>query len=397
MSRVIRDVSKNDQSANGGSAVWRVNGETFIADNTSVYTYNRRLRDLTGTPHTDGVLWLEKHDRSGIPYATGSAGDPGDPDPEHSYFTYTNYVVGRFRGDLGYSGFPGWPHDHYPGAVTHVLAETNPSRPNIVPGALLQDLWTLPKLLNELGSLIRSGNRAIGHKGVANTALAAKFGWVPLMNDVSDLLGVLENVARRNDELKRLFSEGGLRRRVRLGRKFSHSTSYPTVESGILGSPGFITYREDLSSQSDAWATVRWLPNGGPGAPTSDAERLNLARRTVLGATASGIFASSWDLIPWTWLLGWVVNIRDYVLAHGNTVPASPVGNVNLMMHTEDTFDYTPHYVPDWVAMGSGNTTNSWKTRIPFPATPTVSAHLPYITADRLSTLALLAVQRIRR
>jgi hypothetical protein len=377
-----------------GFSQTRINGVTSLADNTGSSSYFNRIVDSTHSSPGDHVLWLEKHDRSGVPLANGSNGDYTNPDPNIPYALYSNKVVGRFGGDVGYAGFPGWPHDHYQGGVATLLAKTNPSRPNIVPLSLLQDLWTLPRLIRELGELIRTGKRVIGHKSVANNALAAKFGWIPLLRDVTDLLKVLDDISRRNDEIKKLYSAEGLRRRLKQHDVNANSEDYPLIESGFLGGD-FLQVLEVRKSTTSPWQVVVWKPNNPMDVPDAG-DMFRMARNAVLGLTASGTYSGAWDLIPWTFLLDWVTNVQDYVLAHGNTVPAQPVGSCWFMEHTQVTYFYSDYHKPSWLTVGSGQTTNDWKVRISLPATPSINAYLPYITGDRLSTLALLAVQRIR-
>lgn len=314
------------------------------------------------------------------------------------YAHVTNFYPSRIRGDLtAYYPFD-WPYGigTAPVSFNEMMARTNPNRPDYVVGTLLQDLWDLPRILKSIGDLLRSGRSAIGAQGVANHALAAKFGWVPLFDDISKLLQVKKNVARRNEELRRLFANGGIKRRIRLAEVSNFPTSTNVaIDSGFpLGMNGKL----EVFNKEEIWAVLNWQNQSdfSCGHP-SDEERLALAQKLVLGISASGSFASSWDLIPWTWLLGWVTDIRAYVLAHGNTVPVKLSGKINVMWSITQTRSLSrTTFARSEFSGGSGDTVWSGKYRKVYDPPSTPTSFLPHITADRLSTLALLAVQRLR-
>jgi hypothetical protein len=313
----------------------------------------------------------------------------------NSYGEFKDYYPSRYKADLGDTPLY-WNMD--PQCTTAIAnmvqARSNPNRPDYVVGTLLQDLWSLPSLLKSIGDGLRNGRSPIGLHGVANNALAAKFGWLPLMDDITKLLQVKQKIAQRNLELKNLFEKGGTRKRLPLG---TNTTVYDTSAYPESGYPLNMVATQNDTAKCRQWAVQYWknqssFPFGSP----SDIERLKLAQKLVFGISASGAFASSWDLIPWTWLLGWVTDLRSYVLAHGNTVPVTPGSNAFLM--TECTFTRSFNRVNLFNSKLSGGDGDvryrQYKRTSSAGGLPT--AYLPHIDAGRLSTLALLAVQRLR-
>lgn len=352
-----------------------------------------RCVDSKGSPVVDSDLSVRHSDYSGVAPIDGKY----TSDDGMSFAVASNYHPPRIRapnGDIIAARTTGWPINPNLNVSATIAARTNPNRPSIVAGHLIQDLVDIPKMLKQIGDLLRSGKSAIGAHGVANNALAAKFGWIPLFQDITLLLREQEFIDKRNDELNRLFSKGGLRRRVNVMKLTNHVSSSEIVSSGYP--LGVTTGRVDTINTSTQWGVCRWKPAAGTPAFNTVREQIKMAQRLVNGATASGTFASSWDLIPWTWLLGWFTNTRDYVLAHGNTVPVVLSGPINMMLMNEQTRSFHGATYDHGFGPGIGDATHRWKTRKIY-SNVAHTARLPYLTGDRLSTLSLLAVQRLRR
>lgn len=365
----------------------------FLVDNSSTTIRRMEMVDSVGRPVTDSSMQSYKLQDWSVEGVSGVRPN-GTSD---QYATAENYFPPRMRGDLFAPSSTGWPIN--PTATTRqtwvnqILARSNPNRPDYSVGSIVQGFWELPRILKGIGDLLRSGRSPIGARGIANHTLAAKFGWIPLFNDISTMLDVDTYVARRNAELNRLFSNTGLRRRINLMELSNSSSSNQVVDSGF---PLYMSGHHTVTNKSRVWGTVRWKPASSfPFGQLSDIERLALAKRLVIGATASGAFVSSWDLIPWTWLLGWVTDIKSYVLAHGNTVPVKPTGGICLMAENTQTKSLGRITLAEGFSGGSGNATWVHKRRwIYAGASPTTYA--PYLSTERLSILTLLAAQRLR-
>ncbi len=389
MPRTQRTRSKSSQWTDG-FARGAVNNVGF-ADLSSLYDVSgKSITDYRGSPTSDGLLDIQEYDKSKLTLVEGQGGAQSDP----TWHQYENFPLGRYKSDFTtyvtgtFSGLPSEDVQH-----TEIRARTNPSRPDYAIGHYIQDLVELPRMIKDIGDQLKRGSRrASPDKTAANNYLAAKFGWLPLFDDMQKLFDVYKYIDRRNDELARLFSSSGLKRRVGLGEFTGTNTQTVFVESGPRGS---LTARAEQVLLCKTWGTIRWKPTIPPSHYPNNSARLALAKKTVLGATASGAFASSWDLIPWTWLLGWCTNVRSYVLAHGNTVPAAPSGMSCLMRHTVGTREFKVTSISSGLKGGYGTIEYERKQRS-VRAKPSLSAFLPYLDGGRLSVLGALAVQRFR-
>lgn len=354
-------------------------------------------QDYIGRPVADSPFVLHKRDRTDAPIISGSQ------TTDWNHFGYmaksvTNYIADNVR--LGYTGhvYPSSKSDLQ--IATEVLARTNPSRPQVNPGALIQDLVELPQMLLNLGNNLKNKEPPLrlppnSGKSAAGAYLGISFGWAPLFEDIASLLDVYKYIDRRNAELHALFEKkGGAHHRVSFGSpSASEGPSMDLAESG--GWIGLVRYKHTAETKSKVWATVRWFPTTAPGWHPNDAEVLALAKKVVTGATASGAFVAAWDVIPWTWLLGWVINVRSFVLANGNTIAAasSPVSIMRTWDTTHSFSDFES--TQGFVHSTSGTIRNTTKQRFIYSGT-TFGAFLPHLDAGRLSVLTALTVQRLR-
>lgn len=275
------------------------------------------------------------------------------------------------------------------------IARTNPSRPVLTPPELLQDLIEIPKQIFETGNLFRKPKSLLSGKEVANKYLLAKFGWLPLFDDLRQLLDLQHEILKRNLELQRLYSGRGLGRRINLDKQTFSGSSVETIAG--IGSESFIKLHSDYFVQKEMWATIRWYPTKPPAYAPGDMEWNSLARRLVLGLTIEGMLKGAWNVIPWTWLLGWFTNVGSYALANSNTVPASH-GQACLMRKVSvfhsPGFVETPGFTESSVEI-KGLRYRTLRSRT-VSSSVTPGFNMPYLDMSKLSVLGALFVQRLR-
>lgn len=277
------------------------------------------------------------------------------------------------------------------GWLLDVVAGTNPSRPVIGIPIWAQNLAQLPKMVKNLGDLIRNPGNVLKPKGFAGEYLGVQFGWLPLIDDLTKLLDFQSHVLKRNKELAQLYSGKGLRRRLKL----ADDTSSTGVNTNLGFYPtGTITMTASVTVKRRQWGTIHWYPTTIPVYHPDDHKWHNLTNRIVLGATPEGLAKGLWDVIPWTWLLGWFTNLGKYTLAHSWTVPANHTGGC-LMSEAIGTWKAGSATVSggSGSVTYSGSVTRSLKTRI-VSSVVTVGVNMPYIDMFRLSILGALFVQR---
>lgn len=355
-------------------------------------SFNRGICfDSHGRPPTDSSLGIHKSDFSKLGTVNGvyAGGNPTWNGVAVEY--YPQYI--RYAGETHLS-LPSMPSAA--ASVADLLARTSPSRPEYAPLTMLQDLVDVPKMLHEAGNFFKRGRggkfRAPSLKDGASAYLGGLFGWVPLVEDITKVLEVHEHIDKRVQELKRLYSSKGLKRRIRLGTWGNASVTFPVMESyPVL----FIATALSTQTVAERWGTVRWNPaDTFPGYSPDNAEIIQRARDAVGGITTEGTFQGAWEVLPWTWLSDWGTNVKNYVLAHSNTVPATP-SHVNVMTKTTTirrptVLSITPGY--EWHPESY-----TYISKERYVGSAALDAHIPMLDMSRLSILAALAIQRLRR
>lgn len=283
------------------------------------------------------------------------------------------------------------------GWVLRLVAGTNPSRPNITPPEMVQNLIELPKMILNAWKFLQHPRTVTTPRGAANEYLGIKFGWIPFIKDIADLLDLQDLIDKRLKELKKLHSGKGLRRRLKFGEdtksyRGTEDFTFPGVNSSIR-----VAFSLDV--KKSAWATIRWKPTEPPPYHLDDVRTRARVRNIVLGLTPEGMAKGLWNVLPWTWLAGWFTNVGDYFLSGSNTVPAQ-WGSACFMSKVQITTSpgvITPigNAKPIKVnAFGSA----SRVTRSRLVGTPTLlpGLNMPFLDMSRLSVLGALGIQRFR-
>lgn len=292
---------------------------------------------------------------------------------------------------------------------TAALARSNPNRITVGLPQFTYELRDLPGMYRDILAyklninnirkanlnLRASGRNAVTAREVANHHLAAQMGWIPLVNDIRKLLKFHDHVEKRIQELDRLSSKGGLKRVVQ-SRSNSKTVTAVGTEFFAFSSTGVqIKCRKETTTSLRVWSTVRWKPTfpSSFNRMTSKARR-RLAGRLVLGLSSGQIGVQAWNLIPWTWLIGWCVNVDDFLSSYNNTVPVTH-SNICVMRNTKTTENWTRTDTDPYFSGLTGQRTFERKARSVFPG-PTLTAAIPFLGARQLSILASLAIQRLR-
>lgn len=366
---------------------FKVNGVQSGSDATdfSSLIFEDKCIDVTGTPNADHVLSISHFDTSGwdpISGIVGSGAFAGSGYYSPWYAPSNTEGKSHLTLDFGSTGAD----------ITKAIARTNPSRPGVTPLTLVQDLVELPKMLKDVGKLIKAPKRLLSSREIANQNLAIRFGWLPLIKDIQDLLNLQQSIHQRADELNRLYSETGLHRRISLGKASNSSQKKNFSISSFSG----VSLNANISKETKAerWASVRWKPTSAPPFNPSDHGRIQQARKLVSGMTVEGMMNGLWEVIPWTWIVDWFTDVHGYAMAHSNTVPATPY-SCCVMQHTKTKTIFDPISTGSAAAGGGG--TVIYETKERFIGGASVNAFLPFIGEDRLSILGSLFIQRFKR
>lgn len=271
------------------------------------------------------------------------------------------------------------------GLGTTALARTNPSRPAFNLPTFIGELRDLPHMFKVAGdTMLRKG---------ANAFLSYQFGWKPLINDISKALDFSSAVRTRSDEWHRLYSDGGLKRRINLGVDIEQKKENDVV---LHSSNGFVVASHTVITVRKTWATVRWRPDAGSLPPTTKSSSEKHAR-ALLGLGVGGLIEGAWQLMPWSWMVDWFGNVGTFLQASNNTIGASP-GLVNIMTTTTTNhqFSVKRDLSDGWIKGGDCSATVTSKARSQSSG-PTFTASIPNLSGRQLSILGALGIQRVPR
>jgi hypothetical protein len=272
------------------------------------------------------------------------------------------------------------------------MARTNPNRASVSIPTFIAEMKDFPETIRDLGRAalaIRKRKRPRGSTA-AGHYLTYQFAIAPLISDVKKLLDFQNKVNSRCNELNRLNSKGGLKRRINLSDNSTSSRDTVTIESS-LGS--VIRTRRDTSTQAKRWATIRWKPVSSLDFPLEQQKRA-LAARLVGGLNPQSLTTTAWELIPWSWLTDWFLNVQNFLEAHANTVPVTTASKcVMTSWETKRTAVRADSIT--WVQGGDASGKTSDKHR--YVAGPTLNSSLPFLNGGQLSILAALSINRVGR
>lgn len=314
---------------------------------------------------------------------------------------YNACPIGSFTSNvIARKSYPALPSGS--AMAARLLAGTNPTRPAIRLPVALFELRELPMMYHQALTFLTAGRRGDRHgkywkrlsptQRLASANLATQFGLLPMLRDVKTLFQMPDAVAKRQKEWDRLYSSGGLKRRMTLHKGESTDTRTYTHFGGY----GLLAAK--CNGTINSWGTVRWKPtNPSPnfGRPT-DPE----VKRMLLGLTAGDIPANLWNALPWSWLVDWFTNAGDILQANQGRGHAYPT-SLCVMHHRTAEWRGEPYTLETYagnrketVVASAGCCLHESKLRI-LPSA-TLSAELPLLTGGTLSILGSLAVSRGR-
>jgi hypothetical protein len=283
-------------------------------------------------------------------------------------------------------------------AITKLAADTNPSRVVVDTPVMLFELGNIPKLLWESG--LKTAKRAevdrkyggrvdyrlydAGKRKRSNSVVASTFGWEQLFRDLFNLLRFADIVEERIVELENIAKKGGMTRSRRMG---SVVNSVSTSNSLLHQTEWTVTGPTFKSTQSQKWASLRWVPDFGfDNANIRTNGMTQKIRVTVSGWDLSA--ATLWEILPWSWMVDYFTNIGDLLKASRNSL-GYHIENPCVMTKITTRTRVGP---PGFVSPSGGTFSMPSKTRVTkiratgFALTPEV--HSPFLTAKQVNNLA---------
>lgn len=263
---------------------------------------------------------------------------------------------------------------------TELFARSRPDSKDFDATRAIAEMKDLPGMLQDI-------HRSFLNKGVPYTIgklnLSYKFGWKPLFDDVLKTLTFQDLVKKRFEQLKRQSETGSVIRKVQL-----YSGTKPHDYEADMD-----LWKMHVSNLmlDRVWGYTIWKTTGE--FPSTDAALQGLAMKSALGLGGqdplSDYGQTAWNLIPWTWLTDWFLNVGTYLEACRNTdYWTCSVAN---LCH-ETIFTANAHSIGNRRESGPhGTVTPLHYERVErrrYAANPpTITAHFPILTGSQVGIL----------
>lgn len=254
-----------------------------------------------------------------------------DPD---SVFQFRGYAMmaGHTPGTplLPEWGSQGWIEENIR-FTQDLLAQTNPFRPEYsVPVAI--------KEFVELASLFKLVGKSFIEFG-ANAYLNYRFGWKAFVRDVTTLATMSVQIERRLKEFDSLGKKGDLRRRVKLHSNSANGGGKNWVMHSTYGA--YVFADTIWTSKYDVWGSVRWRRTGAYRDYDFYIDKLDRVL-DVLYDTGKMDFQTAWELIPFSWLFDYFIDVSGYLTASLQSDVVEPY-DICIMRHLEVTDRFVPY------------------------------------------------------
>lgn len=257
-----------------------------------------------------------------------------------------------------------------------LLAATNPFRSEYsVPVSI--------KELVEVGAMFKIAAKGFAQY-VGSSYLNYKFGWTQFVRDVRTLHGITTVIERRIKELQSLSKHGGTRRKVNLRTK----AVYYSEDNRVVNSTWGTTVRAHVRGywQCTTHGTVRWRVKPGLDLQLDKLQAFNLAVKKVFDLEAPDS-QTLWELVPWSWLFDYFVNLSNYFGAHLGEDIIEPY-DICIVRRSKSRFQFKPSSWPSSVTLtGTGRC-----GRNEYDRDVTTRGSFPAVRSELLSRNQLLVI-----
>lgn len=235
--------------------------------------------------------------------------------------------------------------------VAKLLADSNPFNYSVsVPITVIELVEATSLLMLAQSNFLTMGGSAY---------LNYQFGIKPLMADIKALYNITKTIEDKLVDFNRLVRKGGLR-----VKRFLGSGQY-TSPSPTTGQPGWSIYGEVFrysskpSYTSKVWGTCRWRPKRLTPVEVSKLTSVNTAMKYALDLGTPDA-STIWELIPFSWLVDYFVNIGDTLTALEQSDVVEPYDicimrtrTVNTSLQMESAWWHNSVYQGSYYAVGS--------------------------------------------
>lgn len=255
-------------------------------------------------------------------------------------------------------------------------------------------VFSTARMIGERNALIR----AVGAVGAGH--LAWRFALAPVLSDLRKLLQFQRLAEKRFRYLRHLNEGKWVRRRVILNKSADRTVGGLTNLQSLGVS---VTAQRHTDYRCLEWATTRWKlleKYTEPGVVWNDYVLRQKAFNVIFGLNSYQAVQSSWELLPWSWLVDWFVPVGDFLTVMNNSIPCVQ-DKVCYMRTTSSQTSYAKYTVsrpevtisgPHWESfVGKERIVISpWAALLPIP-------RLPFLSNGQMSILGSLAAVKLQK
>jgi hypothetical protein len=257
---------------------------------------------------------------------------------------------------------------------TAALAELNPSAPIVDLGEFLFELREAKKLVTSVKSI---WDRRL-NSNPGSDYLAYNFGWRPLIADLLKMVNLAQLAEQRIESLQKRVEEGV---RINLG---SSDISWLWIDS-FDDFPYLSTTFYSVNEHTKNWCTGRYSIIG-----EVPKVRGNLRDLVTFGLSQPA--TSTWNALPWSWLIDYFVNIGTFLEAASGGIPFT-LTDACIMSLSQMDVKYIRNS-SGWGRESPGSATSTEKRRQPIAILSPKYAIEPLLTSGQKLNLTALAIAR---
>lgn len=236
---------------------------------------------------------------------------------------------------------------------------------------------------------------------IASGHLTWRWAVAPFIRDVTNMLQFQRSFNKRLKMLKQLATDRFIRRTVKLRNDAKRVTT-----SRILHSEGIVIRGTTTDYYTEkVWGSVKYQVLVPPEIPIDsllfkdNAMLEDRAFRLVQGLESYELFASAWELMPWSWLADWFGSFGDVIRASNNSLGLF-ASHPCLMRHTrcDTSIRIDPALSETWAAPNKEYSTSAERKErfLAIPVLPFAPSYLPLVTRKAGLILGSLYVNKVR-
>lgn len=242
------------------------------------------------------------------------------------------------------------------------------------------------KEMAELASLFKIATDSFGNM-IGSGYLNYRFGWQAFLRDLKTLSEITKSLEYRIRDFNRLLEKGHLRRRVKLNHELWETTQTNVATHSAYGVQIRSTLKHTYSLTT--WGTLQWGLTDRTAIPVDELAKFNLAWTTIFDIKDLDA-QTVWELIPFSWLVDYFINIGDLLGSQYMRYAIQPYDLCIMRHYTHRTVTLTTSKPAAVTINNEGIFTREVKSRDfwPVPATPTL--YFDLITSDRWKVILAL-------